>query len=94
MTFYKKYINSFYYELVKNIIYNQEFKMAKTYDCIIKRLDTEKSELDLSFLQSKKQEYEEKMYEILDTQDVEIDESNAIIQLNKIKCYRANIKEI
>ncbi len=94
MTFYKKYINSFYYELVKNIIYNQEFKMAKTYDCIIKRLDAEKSELDLSFLQSKKQEYEEKMYEILDTQDVEIDESNAIIQLNKIKCYRANIKEI
>lgn len=68
--------------------------MTKTYDWKIEELYIEKSELDLSFLQSKKKEYEDKMYEILDNQNDKLDESSAIIQLNQLKSCHKNIKEI
>ena len=67
--------------------------MAKTFDLKIQELEQEKSELDLTFLENKKQEYTEKMYEILDNQNDEIDEKKAIDELNKVKSYRSKIKE-
>jgi len=67
--------------------------MAKTFDSKIQELEKEKSELDLTFLQLKKQEYEDKMYEILDNQNDEINEANAISELSKVKSYRYMIKE-
>ena len=68
--------------------------MVKTFDSKIKELEIEKSELDLTFLQLKKQEYQDRMYEILDSQNDELDESSAISELNKIKSYRKQIKDI
>ena len=67
--------------------------MAKTFDLKIQELEQEKSELDLTILENKKQEYTEKMYEILDNQNDEIDEKKAIDELNKLKSYRSKIKE-
>ena len=68
--------------------------MAKTFDLKIKELEQEKSELDLTFLQNLKEENEEKMYEILDNQSDEIDETTAVSHLNKVKLYRKKIKDI
>ena len=67
--------------------------MAKTFDLKIQELEHEKSELDLAFLENKKLEYTEKMYEILDNQNDNVDEKNAIDELNKVKSYRAKIKD-
>ena len=39
--------------------------MATTFDKKISELEKEKSELDISFLQSKKQEYEKRISELL-----------------------------
>jgi hypothetical protein len=67
--------------------------MAKTFDLKIQELEQEKSELDLIFLENKKQEYTEKMYEILDNQNDNVDEKNAISEFNKVKSYRSKIKD-
>jgi len=68
--------------------------MAKTFDLKIAELERKKSELDLTFLQIQKKDCEDRMFDILDNQSEEIDESNAISQLNKIRSYRRKINEI
>ncbi len=68
--------------------------MAITYDWKIETLEIEKSELDLSFLKLKKQEYLDKIYKILDTENDGWDENSAKNQLNELKSYRAKILEI
>ncbi len=68
--------------------------MVKTFDLKIKELTQEKSELDLSFLQLKKQWYIEKIYEILDSLNKKSDEVDAITTLNVLKVCRISIKEI
>ena len=67
--------------------------MATKIEAKIQKLEQEKSELDLSFLQSKKQEYEDRMFAILDSENNEL-EKNAESQLNEAKFCRAKIKEI
>lgn len=68
--------------------------MAKTFDSKIQELEKEKSELDLAFLQLKKQEYEDRMFAILDSENNELDKKDAESQLNEAKFCRAKIKEI
>ena len=68
--------------------------MAKTFDLKIAELERKKSELDLTFLQIQKKDCEDRMFDILDNQSEETDESNAISQLNKIRSYRRKINEI
>jgi len=67
--------------------------MATKIEAKIQKLEQEKSELDLSFLQSKKQEYEDRMFAILDSENNEL-EKDAESQLNEAKFCRAKIKEI
>lgn len=68
--------------------------MAKTFNLKIAELERKKSELDLTFLQIQKKDCEDRMFDILDNQSEETDESNAISQLNKIRSYRRKINEI
>lgn len=68
--------------------------MAKTFDLKIKELEHEKSELDLSVLQLKKQWYIKKIFEILDSLNNMSDEINAIATLNVIKLCHIKVKEI
>lgn len=68
--------------------------MIKTFNSKIAELEQEKSELDLSFLQAKKQEYEDRMFEILDSKNNESDNNDAESQLNEARFCRAKIKEI
>ena len=68
--------------------------MAITFDQKIKELEQKKSELDLSFLQSKRQWYIEKIYEILDNTTDKADEIQAITTLNAIKLCRIKMKEL
>jgi hypothetical protein len=68
--------------------------MIKTFNSKIAELEQEKSELDLSFLQTKKQEYEDRMFEILDSKNNESDNNDAESQLNEARFCRAKIKEI
>jgi hypothetical protein len=67
--------------------------MATRIDEKIQKLEQEKSELDLTFLGKKKQEYESKMYEILESKNDEMSETNAISELNNVRSYRAKIKD-
>ncbi len=68
--------------------------MAITFDQKIKELEQKKSELDLSFLQSKRQWYIEKIYEIIDNTTDKADEIQAITTLNAIKICRIKMKEL
>lgn len=67
--------------------------MATRIDEKIQKLEQEKSELDLTILGKKKQEYEIKMYEILESKNDEMSETNAISELNNVRSYRAKIKD-
>lgn len=68
--------------------------MAKTYDLKIKELEDKKSELDLNFLQSKKQEIQDKIRELLENPLSEWEENNAVEKFNEVReCY-AKINEI
>lgn len=68
--------------------------MVKTFDEKIRELENIKSELDLSFLYTKKQEYEEGIYEILDNRNNKSDNCDATSILNKAAVYRVKIREI
>lgn len=67
--------------------------MAITFDQKIKELEQKKSELDISFLQSKRQWYVEKIYEILEKISDKTDEIQAITTLGTIKLCHKRIKE-
>lgn len=62
-----------------------------TFDSKIRELEESKSELDLSILESKKQEYQNRIAEILESQIAEWGERDAINELKE--CHR-KIKEI
>ena len=62
--------------------------MATTFDKKISELEKEKSELDITFLQSKKQEYEKRISELLVHPIHEWEEETAITKLeNTIQKY-------
>ena len=67
--------------------------MTTKFELKIQGLEKEKSELDLTFLGKKKQEYESKMYEILESKNDEMSETNAISELNNVRSYRTKIKD-
>ena len=65
--------------------------MAKTFDEKIRELQERKSEFDLSFLQIKKQEYQQRLDELLETPINEWDEKDAY---QKARECHAKMKEI
>ncbi|MBR7036373.1 hypothetical protein IKI14_00445 [bacterium] len=67
--------------------------MKKRLDSKIKELEKEKSELDITFLQSKKQEYQERIRNILDDQ-TDLENENAREKLNELRLYHKRIKDI
>lgn len=75
------------------IIYLFNRKMKKRLDSKIKELEKEKSELDITFLQSKKQEYQERIRNILDDQ-TDLENENAREKLNELRLYHKRIKDI
>ena len=68
--------------------------MATTFDKKISELEKEKSELDISFLQSKKQEYEKRISELLVHPINEWEEETAIAKFNEVREYYTKIWEI
>lgn len=64
--------------------------MSKTFDSKIQELEKEKSELDLDFLENKKKEYEEKMYQILEEP---WEQENAAEKLGQLRDYHSKIKD-
>lgn len=66
--------------------------MVSKFDLKINSLEKEKSELDISFLQSQKDENIEKIYSLLDEWDM--GDEDAASKLREIRWYRKNIKEI
>lgn len=68
--------------------------MAKTFEWKIAELEIEKSELDLSFLQLKKQEYEQRISELLANPIYEWEEEIAIAKFNEVRECHAEIKII
>ena len=68
--------------------------MATTFDKKISELEKEKSELDITFLQSKKQEYEKRISELLVHPIHEWEEETAITKFNEVREYYTKIWEI
>ena len=68
--------------------------MATTFDKKISELEKEKSELDISFLQSKKQEYEKRISVLLVHPINEWEEEIAIAKFNEVREYYTKIWEI
>lgn len=68
--------------------------MAITFDSKIRELQEKKSNLDLSVLNSKRQEYKSMLLESLDAPMDGLQESDAITILKELKGYHENIKEI
>ena len=66
--------------------------MTIKFESKITELQQKKSELDLDFLQSKKQEYQQWILELFESD--EGDEKEAAIKFNKARDYHAKIKEI
>ena len=63
-------------------------KMANSFNTKLAELEKEKSELDISFLQSKKQEYEKRISELLVHPINEWEEGTAIAKFNEVReCY-------
>ena len=65
--------------------------MVKTFDLKIKELEKEKSELDLDFLQFKKQEYEQRISELLVNPLHEWEGEYAIAKFNEVRECHAEI---
>ena len=73
------------YFWIYHIIYN---KMATKFELKIQGLEKEKSELDLTFLQSKKEESEKRISDLLAHSIQEWEEGTAVAKLNEIReCY-------
>ena len=68
--------------------------MANSFNTKLAELEKEKSELDTSFLQSKKQEYEKRISELLVHPIHEWEEETAIAKFNEVREYYTKIWEI
>ena len=68
--------------------------MATTFDKKISELEKEKSELDISFLYLKKQDYEKRISELLVHPINEWEEETAIAKFNEVREYYTKIWEI
>ena len=69
-------------------------KMANSFNTKLAELEKEKSELDISFLQSKKQDYEKRISELLVHPINEWEEETAIAKFNEVREYYTKIWEI
>lgn len=65
--------------------------MVITFASKIRSLEIEKSELDVSFCESKKQEYQQKIMEILSQPIDDNDEKGAVLKLKELKEYNDNV---